>query len=106
MAPASSTDSTPVYSEFASDPEYRELLEMFGDALPERKQVLRTTWEAANFDELRVLAHQLKGAGGGFGFHDLTDLAANLEVACKSRDSAEIDARMTQLLTYMDRISI
>lgn len=96
----------PIRSEFASDPEYTDLLEMFTRALPQRKDSLRGAWQAGQTQKLRVLAHQLKGAGGGFGFEGLTRLAADLEQACKRSDVAGVGTALDQLLAYMDRIAL
>ena len=36
------------------------------------------------FEELRRLSHQLKGAGGGYGYTSLTEKARQLEDAAKA----------------------
>jgi len=53
--------STPIRSEFASDPDINDC-------------VRQERW-----DELRRIAHQLKGASGGYGFSPLGEAAAALE---------------------------
>lgn len=106
MPPLVLSDRAVVYSEFAADPEYRELLEMFDEALPERRRSLTDAFRVGNFQELLTLAHQLKGAGGGFGFPGLTDFAAVLEEACKAADATRIAAALDQLLAYMHRIAV
>lgn len=106
MTVAASQDGTTVFSEFASDPEYRELLEMFAEALPERRRCLANSFQSGNFEELRILAHQLKGAGGGFGFPELTTRAAELETACREVNSQGITDSLERLLDFMGRITI
>lgn len=102
---AASVAAAPVRSAFADDPEYRDLLTMFVAAVPDRRRALARAWEAGNFPELRVLAHQLKGAGGGFGFYELTRLASDLESACRSAEPPTIAAALTQVLAYLQRIT-
>ena len=41
-------------------------------------------WENENFEELALIAHWLKGAGGTVGFDDFTEPAAKLETFAKS----------------------
>jgi len=106
MTVAAPQDGTTVFSEFASDPEYRELLEMFAEALPERRRCLSDTFRTGNSEELRVLAHQLKGAGGGFGFPELTNRAASLETACREGNPQAVADALEQLLAFMSRIAI
>ena len=104
-----STDSQnvgPVHSEFAEDPEYHEILELFAEALPERCGSLIDAFRDGNLRELRTLAHQLKGAGGGFGFRELTARAATLESACETARHDVIAASFDALLEYLRRIVV
>jgi len=95
----------PVRSEFADEPDFRELLRQFTAAMPERSSSLREAHRMAAYDDLRVQAHQLKGAGGGYGFLRLSELAAELEMACLSQDPRRIIAALEPLLGYMNRIT-
>jgi HPt (histidine-containing phosphotransfer) domain-containing protein len=106
MSAAASQDRAIVYSEFANDPEYRELLELFDEAVPERQRCLIEAFRAGRIPELQTLAHQLKGAGGGFGFPGLTDRAADLEAACKQGGPDRIAAELDRMLTYLQRIAV
>lgn len=95
---------TPVYSDFSDDPDYSELLNFFVDALPERLARLLEFQESGEIESLRELAHQLKGAGGGYGFPGLTEAARELESACKEKNQDLISKRLDQLTEYMSRI--
>jgi histidine phosphotransfer protein HptB len=99
-------DTGVVQSEFSGDPDYVELLELFAQALPERRGRLKSTFKAGQIVELRLLAHQLKGAGGGYGFPELTERAAELEATCKAREASAIASALERLLEYIDRIAI
>lgn len=96
----------PVYSTFADDPDYAELLEMFLETVPEKRQAVEGAFRSGDFDGVRTLAHQLKGAGGGYGFNGLTDVAAELEAACKANDADRIGPALDRLLEYLDRLSV
>src|SRR5262245_32581733 len=106
MTIAATQDTSAVYSEFAADPDYREILELFAEALPERRQTLIDVFRSGDRPALRTLAHQLKGAGGGFGFRELTTLAAALEEACRHGQPDEVAAAVDSVLTYMLRITL
>lgn len=82
----SSSQPTPLQSEFASDADMRELIQMFVDEMPQRIGEFHAAWESANHAELRRLAHQMKGAAPGYGFTPLGDSAKALESALKGAD--------------------
>ncbi|MGA3067334.1 MAG: ATP-binding protein [Tepidisphaeraceae bacterium] len=76
-------------SEFAGDEEMREVLNEFVTLLPEQVKKLNQLLEEKNLDELRRAVHQIKGAGGGYGFPALTQSAAAAEQSIKSESGVE-----------------
>lgn len=94
----------PVRSAFADDPDFAELVEFFVESMPERQDAMRTSFGAGDYDSLRVTAHQLKGAGGGYGFDGVSERAALLEQLCSEGGPQEIMAAMQDLLNYLDRV--
>jgi len=77
----------PVCSQYADDPDMAELVQQFVGRMPDRLGELRQALDSGSFERLRVLAHQLKGAGGSYGFSELTDVARRLEQAAKAADA-------------------
>ena len=57
----------------------REIVERFVAGLPERLQAIKAAADAQDLPLLQRLAHQLKGAAGGYGFPSVTDAAAEVE---------------------------
>jgi len=102
------TNDAPIYSSLAGDPDFRELLEMFAESMEEKKVLLQETQSAGNWEEMGRHAHQLKGAGGGYGFSGLTDVASALEICCKADqvNPAELTVALNNVLSYLDRIRI
>jgi HPt (histidine-containing phosphotransfer) domain-containing protein len=95
------TETELLYSSFGADPDMSELAEMFVDEMPVRIQCLTELVSSEDWQELGRFAHQLKGAAGGYGFDQLTPLAAHLETSVRDgnpeaniRDAADtlIDA--------------
>jgi HPt (histidine-containing phosphotransfer) domain-containing protein len=76
---SSPSDPAPLFSDFASDPEMKELIEMFVSELPDRIEALSKAWNESEFELVGRLAHQLKGAGGGYGFPVIGEAAGRLE---------------------------
>ena len=71
----------PVHSSYAADPDMLELVREFALELPERADALERLLAGGRLEELGVLAHQLKGAGGGYGYAQVSEVAGVLELA-------------------------
>jgi HPt (histidine-containing phosphotransfer) domain-containing protein len=106
MPVSESAGGEPVHSAFADDPDFRELLVEFAAAMPERREGLIGAYRASEYDLLRTRAHQLKGAGGGFGFPRLSEMAAALEQACVEREPVGIVEALEQVVAYLNRITV
>ncbi len=66
-------------SEFAGDPDMQELIKLFVDEMPQRIDTLLDCWRRGAVVELRRVAHQMKGACGGYGFPQVGHVAGALE---------------------------
>lgn len=75
-------------SEFAGDPDMQELVDLFVSELPDRVARLHSTWNQTQLDEVKRLAHQLKGASAGYGFPTIGAAAGKLVDALRASDSA------------------
>ncbi len=69
----------PIHSSLISDPDYWELVSEFVSNVPDRVHMIRKSIEERDTKQLCTLIHQLKGACGSYGFHEVTPLAASLE---------------------------
>ncbi len=76
--------SLPVVSEMANDADMLELIEMFVEDLPKRAAALEQALREGELSALSRIAHQLKGAAGGYGFPTITEAAAELEQCAKA----------------------
>lgn len=88
-------DEGPITSEFAGDPDMVILIDEFVASLPARASTILARIEDGMMEQARALAHQLKGAGGGYGFPQVTDAARTVEMAIRERrtDDARQAAR-------------
>lgn len=78
---------SPLYSTLQNDPEMAELIEFFLDELNHRVESLNKAWTSSDADNLRVIAHQLKGAAAGYGYQCITDAARELESGLDQREA-------------------
>lgn len=68
-----------ITSEFQEDPDFAELLQAFVESLAESVAQILSGVEGGRHDAVTRTVHQLRGAGGGFGFPGLSARAALLE---------------------------
>jgi HPt (histidine-containing phosphotransfer) domain-containing protein len=96
--------SPALVSEMADDEDMIELIEMFVDELPDRISVIEDAVEQQDADLLKTVAHQLKGAAGGYGFPTITTFAASLEATIKSgEDFTSIERKASDLVDLCRR---
>ncbi len=69
----------PLVSEFRDDEGMRPIIRMFLEELPDRVQSLSALRHAGDRAAFRRMVHQIKGAGGGYGFPAVTTAATQLE---------------------------
>jgi PAS domain S-box-containing protein len=78
--------SGPIHSNYADDVGMSQVIEEFVHVLPQRMAAMHEALRGSGYGDLQRLAHQLKGAGGGYGYPDLTQAACLLETAAKAAD--------------------
>ncbi len=89
-----------LYSSLGADPDLGELVDMFVDEMPDRIDQLRSRGESGDFEALAATAHQIKGAAGSYGFHQVTPYAKRLEtVARDGQCEAEIKESLDELIS-------
>ena len=76
-----------ICSAYADDTDLVELIDEFVAGLEDDVQAMRKVLVDGDYDGLRRLAHQMKGAGGSYGYQMLTDAAKVLEAAAKAEDT-------------------
>ena len=91
-----------LYSTLGDDPEMGELVEMFVGDLPDRIQAIQSAMTAIDLEEIGRLAHQMKGAAGGYGFDQLTAVALGVEQAARGGDPAA--QVLAQAATFVDAL--
>ncbi len=79
------------------DPDMREIVLEFVDSLRERITDLRAAYSADDWARLCALAHQLKGAGGSYGYEAITGVAARMEKDFALQRGQAFDAYVKQL---------
>ena len=100
-----SKHSEPVISTLLSeDPTFLDLVEKFVSELPEILNKLQHAYDQKDWVTLRDGLHNLKGMGGGFGYHILTEMAGRAEFQVFSENYEAVKAFLDEISQISERI--
>jgi len=98
-------ENNTIYSTMNNDPDYNEIIEDFVRGLPGRLQEIEAAINKEAILDLKRLAHQLKGAGGSFGFPTLSDCSEKLETIAESGNSEQLQIHLSELQQICDQMT-
>lgn len=87
----------PIQSDFAGDPEMKELIQLFLSELPRRIDAISAALHSGDTPALTRLTHQLRGASAGYGYPTLGRAAGKVEDQLRSvgvSDASQVLARI------------
>jgi HPt (histidine-containing phosphotransfer) domain-containing protein len=88
------------------DPDLEDLIPMFLENRESDIVTIRQALAEGNFTRIRSLGHNMKGAGGGYGFDYITDLGGEIE-SCAIQGNAEPIGRLVDALEdYLRRVDL
>lgn len=99
-----SSQTPPLRSEFASDVEMREIVEEFVAEMPAKVRALMDGWTSQELDRVQRLAHQLKGAAGGYGFPTLSGAAGSVEEQLRALSEGSLRGSTAELRRTFDEL--
>jgi signal transduction histidine kinase/CheY-like chemotaxis protein/HPt (histidine-containing phosphotransfer) domain-containing protein len=94
-------DADSTLSKLMSKPNTAKLVERFLTGLPQRLTAIEEAAAKPDWNQLKVLAHQLKGAAGGYGFAAVSVAAANVEAAVSANADAEEIGKQVRFLSQL-----
>ncbi len=88
------------------DPEVKEIVPTFLKHRHEDIEKISEAVKRSDFESVRRLGHQMKGAGGGYGFDGITKIGADLEACAKENNAGGILAALHELSDYLERLVV
>jgi CheY-like chemotaxis protein len=88
------------------NPELRDLMPRFLDSRRRDLDAMREALKHANLDAIRVLGHNMKGSGGGYGLPEITAIGASLESAAKRQDGDDVLNQLGVLSEYLAHVEV
>jgi HPt (histidine-containing phosphotransfer) domain-containing protein len=85
------------------------LEELIPGYLRNRHADLQTLAEAlgrGDYDAMRILGHNMKGTGSGYGFAEISDIGKDLEAAAKERSNDGLRAQISNLSEFLKRVPV
>jgi signal transduction histidine kinase/DNA-binding response OmpR family regulator len=89
-----------------SNQKFRDIVEKFVIRLGEQLKAIDSAWSRRDYDELKRLAHWLKGSAGSVGFKQFIEPAREFEQLAADRDDANIPYAIQALHSIYSRVSI
>lgn len=83
---------------------YDKFISKFINYLPTYVDEISKYIKQRNDNELKVVAHKLKGVGGNMGFEIITEISANFEIAIRQGNRDEIARLFKELKTAANKI--
>lgn len=80
------------------------LIAEFVASLPGRAHAILDRINQGAIEQARTMAHQLKGAGGGYGFPQVTDAARAVDLAIRERRIDDAHTAAEALITLCTRV--
>jgi PAS domain S-box-containing protein len=103
-APGKPASEEAIHSAFHDDPDMAGIIAQFVGQLPQRLGDMRQAAANNQWDVLHRLAHQLKGAGGSYGYACLTDAARELESHARQQDGEAARLALNNMARLCQRI--
>ncbi len=88
------------------DPDLEELIPMFIDNRYQDIEAISRLLSIGDFSEVQRLGHTMKGSGGGFGFDEITNIGAEMELAAMRGDRTKVEQLNQRLAEYLSSVKI
>jgi HPt (histidine-containing phosphotransfer) domain-containing protein len=88
------------------DSEVRSIVPEFLENRKKDCLLIGSLLEGNSFCEIRTLGHRMKGAGGSYGFDEISILGEVIENAAVAGDRTSVSSAIVQLSDYLERIVV
>jgi len=86
--------------------EVEELAPWYLDKRRSDLVALAAALQAGDYDAIRILGHNMKGSGAGYGFAAITKIGAALEAAAKKKSDGPIGIQISALGDFLERVEV
>jgi HPt (histidine-containing phosphotransfer) domain-containing protein len=87
----------------------RDLKDLIPGYLQNRENDLKTMIQKCaqgDFESIRIMAHNIKGTGGGYGFDRITDIGSRIEEAAKAKNQEDLYRGIDEIAAFLQKVRI
>jgi len=83
-----------------------ELLSIFTKSIPDKINELKTAWESEDFEDIKRIAHSIKGSASTIGALVMQDISLKVEESAKTLDAEESIQLINELNTAFNKFKL
>ena len=88
------------------DREIKDIVPIFLESRRGDVKAILAALDQSDYEAIRILGHNLHGAGGGYGFNAITDIGISINKAAKEKKAEEIRELVGELSSYLERVNV
>jgi HPt (histidine-containing phosphotransfer) domain-containing protein len=88
------------------DADIEDLMPIFLEGQREHVKTLVEALEKGDYDIVRFVGHNMKGAGGAYGFDFITELGQDLEQSAREQNAEKAGRLVKELSSYLERVEV
>ncbi len=88
------------------DKDFEDLIPDFFEDVRRDIRSMAEASDKGDYETVRQLAHSIKGAGGSYGFDEVTKIAKSVEDACKDGNPDDIRKDISRLSDYLEQVQV
>ncbi len=86
--------------------DFKEIVPSFLDRVRKDIIIMTEALQGNDYETIMEISHRIKGAGGGYGFDRISELAMIIEACAKERHSEKIQIQLKEFSNYMETLQV
>jgi len=88
------------------NPVFKKVIPGYLEDLKKEIDAMNAALKTDDFESIKANAHNIKGAGGGYGFDEISRIGKRIEDAAKSMDRRKAEDRINELSAYTANVKV
>lgn len=88
------------------DPDLEDIIPGYLDNRQKDVIAIQEALASADFEQLKIYGHRMKGSGAGYGFDGITDIGFTIEMAARDGNAQGVQTGLDQLVSYLARVEV